>query len=476
MADRNLSYYVPPNLRRPLQEAGRVGYNILDNIIGFDDEYDTTGELLARSLREDPVGTGKDIASGAYEGLKGAASDPVGTVEGMAGEILAAISRLREPLPEDATREEVAQRTSDIAILSSLVPTGAATGAATRAAGRVGGEVIDSAQRSQAARFARETEPLFPGSLFAPKKLGDVRFYHPSQDEEFFMRSENPMQKEFLDRRASARDKLAQGSDPYLVAHETSILPVPRRTLTGEEYDPRMVAAVNPSAMSELRPSAGTGYRSEGLKAIADPELRASEGYFSAPPGGGSVIAISPEGSDASRFATYMHELGHADQYYGGIPWSEGGSDPSHMLVARLEALDQLKDRIKAAETPEEKQRLTALRDDLKRSTSFELYQRNPGEMLARLTEGNPTTARALTLTESLNPYIRPEESLRSRLMGAFEQSLRGERSGILSVPITKAMGLFGKTPGSGLFYDNYARVPMDLSRAIYDEMDNTPE
>jgi hypothetical protein len=55
--DRNFLQFVPPNLRPALSEAGRVGYNILDNIIGYDDGYDTTGELLARSLREDPLGT-----------------------------------------------------------------------------------------------------------------------------------------------------------------------------------------------------------------------------------------------------------------------------------------------------------------------------------------------------------------------------------------------------------------------------------
>jgi hypothetical protein len=32
--DRNFLQFVPPNLRPALSEAGRVGYNILDNIIG----------------------------------------------------------------------------------------------------------------------------------------------------------------------------------------------------------------------------------------------------------------------------------------------------------------------------------------------------------------------------------------------------------------------------------------------------------
>jgi hypothetical protein len=74
--DRNFLQFVPPNLRPALSEAGRVGYNILDNIIGYDDNYDTTGELLARSLREDPLGTLGAMGKGLYEGVKTASQSP----------------------------------------------------------------------------------------------------------------------------------------------------------------------------------------------------------------------------------------------------------------------------------------------------------------------------------------------------------------------------------------------------------------
>jgi hypothetical protein len=468
MADKDLMYYVPPELRGPLSEAGRVGYNVLDNIIGFDDQYDTTGELLARSLREDPVGTAKGIASGAYEGLKGAVSDPVGTAEGMASEFLAALSRLREPLPEDASREEIAQRSSDLGLLASVVPVGRvakAGGAAVRSGAHRLGDVVDTAQRAQADRFLVENSPSFSGKPFATTSKGEVQFYHPSQAEERLMDPSNPIQNAYMQRRARAEGALAQGFDPSLVGYDTSIVAVPRRTLTGEEYDPRLYAAVNPVIMEELRPDRATDYSSRGLKLVEDPKLRGNEAFFGTTKDGGKVIAMS----SSAPASVFRHEMTHADQFYGDVPWEEIGDDPSTLIGARLDALDELKNRIKAAETPEEKRRLTAQRDEIKRATSYELYQRNPGEMLARLAQGNPTTVRSLSLTEALNPYIRPNTGLTSRAMGAFEQALRGERSGILSVPITKAMDLFGKTPGSSLYYDNYVRVPMDLDRALYD-------
>jgi hypothetical protein len=120
--DRNFLQFVPPNLRPALSEAGRVGYNILDNIIGYDDGYDTLGELLARSLREDPLGTLGAMGGGLYEGVKTAVTEPVQTARNVADEFSEAFLRLREPLPEFASREDIAQRTSDLSILGAIIP------------------------------------------------------------------------------------------------------------------------------------------------------------------------------------------------------------------------------------------------------------------------------------------------------------------------------------------------------------------
>ena len=140
--DRNFLQFVPPNLRPALSELGRVGYNILDNIIGYDDGYDTLGELLARSLREDPLGTLGAMGGGLYEGVKTAVTEPVQTARNVADEFTEAFLRLREPLPEFASREDIAQRTSDLSILGAIIP---GLGTAARGVGATGQAIARAA-------------------------------------------------------------------------------------------------------------------------------------------------------------------------------------------------------------------------------------------------------------------------------------------------------------------------------------------
>jgi hypothetical protein len=129
------------SIRDRLRTAGRVGYQVLDNIIGFDDDYDTVGELLARSLREDPLGTAGSIAGGFYESAKGAVTQPVQTAREVADEFADAYFRLREGLPEDATRDDIGQLTEDLTLFGSLVPAVGATARTVRATTRAAPEV-----------------------------------------------------------------------------------------------------------------------------------------------------------------------------------------------------------------------------------------------------------------------------------------------------------------------------------------------
>lgn len=122
MANRDYEYYLPPSLRAPLREAGGIGYQLLDNLIGFDDSYDTTGEVFGRALRENPVGTLGGVASGAWEGIKGAVMHPIDTARGVISGIGGAYTGASAPLSGAPTREDLGQRLSDLGILSSLVP------------------------------------------------------------------------------------------------------------------------------------------------------------------------------------------------------------------------------------------------------------------------------------------------------------------------------------------------------------------
>ena len=124
-----------PDLRQPLNELGALGYQLLDNVVGFDDNYDTTGELLGRSLQQDPIGTLGGIASGVVDSVKAAYADPLGTLSEMGAEFVTAFEMLNTPMAMDASRDEVGRRLEALSLLSSAIPV---VGAGAKAAGVAG--------------------------------------------------------------------------------------------------------------------------------------------------------------------------------------------------------------------------------------------------------------------------------------------------------------------------------------------------
>jgi len=135
------------DFNRYLRNAGNLGYSLLDNVIGFDDGYDTTGELLGRAFREDPIGTAKAIGSGALDSVIGAVQDPIGTIKdtatGIASSAKSASGGAAAYLPEgvdlkDATYEQIRDANeaflADITNVASVVPAVKGTASAIRAA------------------------------------------------------------------------------------------------------------------------------------------------------------------------------------------------------------------------------------------------------------------------------------------------------------------------------------------------------
>ena len=104
MAESGFSRFIPPNLRQPLNELGALGYQLYDNVVGVG-PVDTTGELLAQSLREDPIGTAGSIASGVVDSAKAAYDDPMGTLSALGDEFATAYEMLSTPMAMDASRE-----------------------------------------------------------------------------------------------------------------------------------------------------------------------------------------------------------------------------------------------------------------------------------------------------------------------------------------------------------------------------------
>jgi hypothetical protein len=160
MAESGFSRFIPPNLRQPLAEAGALGYQLLDNVVGFDDEYDTTGELLKQSLQEDPVGTAGSIASGVVDSVKAAYEDPFGTLSALGDEFVGAYEMLSAPMNLSAGREEVGKRLEAASLLSSVVPGLGVAGAGTKVLGGTAANVVDAARRAPDDAFNVEMNRL----------------------------------------------------------------------------------------------------------------------------------------------------------------------------------------------------------------------------------------------------------------------------------------------------------------------------
>ena len=147
MAESGFSRFIPPNLRQPLNELGALGYQLYDNVVGVG-PVDTTGELLAQSLREDPIGTAGSIASGVVDSAKAAYDDPMGTLSALGDEFATAYEMLSTPMAMDASREEVGQRLEAAGLLSSVIPGYGAVGAGTKVLGGAAANVVDTARRA----------------------------------------------------------------------------------------------------------------------------------------------------------------------------------------------------------------------------------------------------------------------------------------------------------------------------------------
>jgi hypothetical protein len=151
--------FIPPNLRQPLNELGALGYQLYDNVVGVG-PVDTTGELLAQSLREDPIGTAGSIASGVVDSAKAAYEDPMGTLSALGDEFATAYEMLSTPMAMDASREEVGQRLEAASLLSSVIPGYGAVGAGTKVLGGAAANVVDAARRTPDDAFNVEMNRL----------------------------------------------------------------------------------------------------------------------------------------------------------------------------------------------------------------------------------------------------------------------------------------------------------------------------
>ena len=360
--------------------------------------------MLGQSLARDPLGTTKAIGAGVVDAVKAAYDDPMGTLVNLKDEFVDAFTLLNTPLPEDATREQMGQHLEAASVLATVIPGYKGVQSGGRAA--VGG--VDNALQAQANRF------YYPeGYIPAPNVAPGSRMIVPSQTEYDMLPSE--------------------------VLADQFELPI--RDFVGERLGARIVTPMGEEAREMIRP-----YGDADLEVVNNYDLpdRIQGQYIP----GESRIEMEPFLSPEDYASTRQHEIAHFDQDQSNLPYQEGGANTDQMAVVRDEQIAALNDLVKDPSiSKDERKRYKVLLQEYKNLTPTEMYEQNPGEMLARLAEGNPTTARRVSAFQMLNPYIGSvDNSYLNRINSALNTGFKG--------------------------YQYFDQVPMDLNQArVFDDI-----
>lgn len=456
---------------------------LLDNLIGFDNEYASTGEQLGQAFRDDPLGFLKNAGVSAYEGTKNAVLHPITTAEELLSGLYDSGANVLSTLgPEpayldnalqemygvsyDAATDEQVSRArealfGDVLNVASVVP----VGRAAKAVGAPVAKAIDKAHVNAANEFFRETG----NPSFNPEAAANARFFYPSQDEIISgTNSQDPELGAYADKALEAEELLKGGLSAETVLSVTGIMPVPLRSATGADAGFRLVLPTDEQGIAALRTNSPYTF-----KTIEDPQLTGLDyGEFrpSRDPGAGPLdyeIAINPGLSPQRKASTYRHERTHADLMEGGVGWNELGMSDTRAFDLQQEALDTLDELISDTTDVTEKTQYGKLRKELSDMTSFEAYSRNPGEMLARLSEGDLTMAKRLSAIQVLNPYLNPR-SLPTRAAQALETALRSETRPYMRFLKSRAPFISG--------FDVHTSVPMDMNKALITDPGYVPE
>ena len=474
-APNRMTAYQNARAATPPQKGLTYSELLLDNIIGLDNDYLSAGEQLGQAFNADEIGFLKNAGISAYEGAKKVVADPIGageellfgiydSVENLATEDLdARLKRMYGIGYDQASEDQVTSAREsvfgDALKASELIP-GAYV--AKRLVDTVDTELIDPMQRRQAGSFFNEVTNL----EFDPKNAANSRFYYPSYQElAEGTRTQEPAFMDYATRATEAEKLLGEGVSPEVVMNTTGVMPVPLRTTTGFDAGFRLVMPTDDSGIAGLRTK--SPYRISTREDI--PLAEGTSGSFGPDYSTGArardyVIALDPNLSPEEKASVYRHERTHGDLTEAEIGWNEAGMSQSRALMLQEEALNTLDDLIGRTTDVTEKADYTKLRDELKDLTSFELYSRNPGEMLARLSQGDPTMAKRLSALQVLNPYINPV-SLPKRLKESLKTALMSETR-----PVVR--NRMFSDPDNALLsgFDIYANVPMDMDKALIND------
>lgn len=313
---------------------------------------------------------------------------------------------------------------------------------------------VDRAQKAQYDRFVERNTPADSMGTAAEKQ-----FFYPSQREsELIAGNPTPEEQIYKDARRIAERMHTSGVSPETILDSTGMVPMPLTTPIGQDFGTRFVAALPPEEMLALRPERAKNYDIPIVDEAMGPR---SAGYYEG--GSNPRIGLNERLSSEQREKTLQHEMTHADLDISNLDsqGAELGASPEGMAANKAIYMNFLDEEIKKAPDKATADLYRDLRKKLRAKTAFELYELNPGEMLARLSEGDDSMSVRLSALETLNPYIRPKSSAAARGIDALTTALTSETSPLFSRIAQKRPGITGVYT-----YDAYGRVPIDISKA----------
>lgn len=336
---------------------------------------------------------------------------------------------------------------------AGINPEGRMLAAFTKPTISQGANAVDAAQLAQYERFLAANTPAQDVSAFTGRQ-----FYSPNQNELNIMKytALTPEEATYWQNLADSDRLLQQGASAQATADTTGILRIPRVTMEGDVLGPpREHFGATPQDMAALRPDRANMPVNRDIK----PEEGSNYGYFDDRPGQ-EHIWINPKTSAEQQAMTKGHEMTHVDEYTAGVPSGERGTAIGNVTGERIEALNSLTQRIRAASDPAEKARLSEQFTNLRKTSPTELYYRNNGEMYANAAIGDGM-AKRLTPLQALNPYINQGQGLVDRALGATTQALVGETTPLMSFLERKGF------PRGYADQGVHVGVPLDVSKAV---------
>jgi hypothetical protein len=282
----------------------------------------------------------------------------------------------------------------------------------------------------------------------------------------------NKTQQMYMDSVREAEFLRTQGVPEKFIQEQTGILTIPLKNPRGSPLGDLDVAAVLPQEMINLRPSRANNYGANIFDASNlnvkwyDPTTWGNKnigGYhYKDPDTGIHQIGLNPKLTKEQQTSVVDHEMTHADLEEAGLGETIVGGNTEDLLKSKNKWLKALEQEGSKAKDPALKAEIKAARDNLAGMTALELYSLNPGEMIARLAQGDPTMARRLSALEILNPYINDNQGLIKRGLSSLSTAAFTETRPYMS-KLKEILKIYGVDPS----YDLHRRVPTDIDKAI---------